>query len=243
VFSTVHETIPTTSRTIANENASASRLTDVEFGIVQRAIDGYAEVLHAHRLRLHVLRDFERYVAVRRAQDDHHLNQAFHPRHTRIGKRDFWLLVEDSDGHAAATFCTRILEVENFYAVIRTQSLWFGLRPTVVDSRFVVSCTIPPFGGLVGYGGGLWIRPDKRHHERLAQIMPRLARAFALRNCDIDHDSAMLLNSADPALAIKSRQRAAAAARTYGFARAEPFVEGWFPPEQCEALVHLCHST
>jgi hypothetical protein len=39
------------------------------------------------------------------------------------------------------------------------------------------------------------------------------------------------------------RYRAAAAARTYGFARAEPFVQGWFPPEQRAATMHLCHST
>jgi hypothetical protein len=29
----------------------------------------------------------------------------------------------------------------------------------------------------------------------------------------------------------------------YGFARARRFVDGWFPPESREAIMHLCHST
>jgi hypothetical protein len=223
--------------------AVSPRLTDAEFGAVQRAIDGYIEALRESGLRLHVQRDFQAYVAVRRAHGDHHLNQAFDPRHARIGHRDFWLRLDDGDGDTVATFCMRVCEVEDFYAVIRTQSLWFGIRPTLVDPRYVVSCVIPPFGGVVGHGGGLWIRPDRRGQRGLVQLLPRLARALALRNHDIDHDSAMLLNSAEPAASEKVRRRAAAAARTYGFARAEPFVQGWFPPEQRDATMHLCHAT
>jgi hypothetical protein len=221
----------------------SSALTDTEFGTVQRAVDGYIEALRENGLTLHVLRDFRRYVAVRHAYGDHHLNQAFDPSHARIGNRDFWLRVDDGDDKPVATFCMRTLQVDDFYAVIRTQSLWFGARPTLVDPRYVVSCLIPSFGGAVGHGGGLWIRPDQRGHRGLAQLLPRLARALALRNHDIDHDSAMLLNSAQAADAEKVRRRAAAAARTYGYARAEPFVRGWFPPEQRDATMHLCHAT
>lgn len=228
---------------VAASRDSIAPLSDAEFAIVQQAIDGYADWLLGLRLRAHVRRDFDRYVALRHAHGDRHINQAFDPTHTRFGPRDFWVLVEEAHGAAVATFCMRSLDVANVYTLIQSQSLWFSKRPRLVDPGFVVSCSIPPFGGRVGHGGGLWIRPDLRGQQGLVRLMPRFARALALRNHDIDHDSAMLLNSADPAQAAKVHHRAAAAARTYGFARAEPFVQGWFPPEQRDATMHLCHST
>jgi hypothetical protein len=221
--------------------APSSPLTDAEFGIVQRAIGGYIEVLRESGLKLHVRRDFDGYVAVRHAHGDHHLNQAFDPGHARIGSRDFWLLIEDARAAAVATVCMRIFEVENFYSVIQSQSLWFGLKPRLVDPDFVVSCAIPAFGGRVGHGGGLWIHPDRRGQHGLAFLLPRLLRALALRNSDIDHDTGMLLNTADPQRAAAVARRAAAAARIYGFARHAPMVQGWFPPEARTAAVHLCH--
>jgi hypothetical protein len=31
--------------------------------------------------------------------------------------------------------------------------------------------------------------------------------------------------------------------RVYGFARVDRFVDGWFPPEARNAVMHLCHAT
>ena len=210
----------------------APPLTDDEFETVQRSIEAYLARLMEIGLHVHVLRDFERYVATRRINGDHHLNQAFDPTHTHFDRRDFWLLLEDQNGKTAGTYCMRILDVENFYAEIQTQRFWFGPRLRVVDPRFVVSCSIPPFGGVVASCGGMWVRPDRRG-DGVSRIVPRLARALGLRNSNIEHDCGMVLNNPDPArLAV----------RNYGYARVELMTDGWFPPEQCDMVVHLCHA-
>ena len=191
---------------------------------------------------IHVSRDFERYVAVRRAYGAHHLNQAFDPCHVRFDARDFWLLAEDRDGAPLATYCSRTFEIGDFYSLVISQTLWFGAGLRLVDPRFEVRRTLPAFGGTVAHAGGFWIRPEHRGHLALTRLMPRLARALALRNAAIEHDSGMLLD--DPSEPVRERleARAAAAVRTYGFARAGVMVDGWFPPEHRVARVRLCHS-
>jgi hypothetical protein len=212
--------------------ALSAPLTDPEFEAAQRAIEAYSERFIAMGLRLHVLRDFGRYVATRRAHGDHHLNQAFDPAHAQFDRRDFWLLLEERSGDAVATYCTRIFEVENFYHEVQTQRLWFGPKLRLVDQRFVVSCSIPAFGGVVAHDGGMWVRPDCRGGG-ISKVLPRLARALALRNANIDHDCGMFLNAPDP-------ERLAV--RNYGYARVELMVDGWFAPEQETAVVHLGHA-
>jgi hypothetical protein len=217
---------------VAAPGDDAPPLTDAEFDIVQRAIEAYLERLREIGLRVHVLRDFKRYVATRHTNGDHHLNQAFDPAHTEFGRHDFWLLLEERGGSAAGTYCMRMIAVKNFYTEVQTQRFWFGPKLRLVDPRFVVDCKIPPFGGLVASCGGMWVRPDWRG-SGVSKIVPRLARALGLRNSQIEHDCGMVLNNPDPArLAV----------RNYGYARVELMTRGWFPPEQCEMTVHLCHA-
>lgn len=207
-------------------------LSDPEFDHVQRAVERHLATLLARGLRVHVRRDFDRYCALRRAHGDHHLNQAFDPDHVRFDKRDFWLLIEQQDASPVATYCLRVLETENVYTEILTQRLWFGSGPRLVDPRFEIDCAIPPFGGVVASSGGMWVHPARRG-AGVSWIVPRLARALALRNSSIEHDFGMVLNNPDPArLAV----------RNYGYARVEVMTDGWFPPEQADMTVHLCHA-
>jgi hypothetical protein len=66
-----------------------------ECGQVQRAVDGYFGVLAAARISLCVRRNFRDYAAIRHANGDAHLNQAFDPVFTRFGADDFWLLAQN----------------------------------------------------------------------------------------------------------------------------------------------------
>ncbi len=212
---------------LAPADAPSPPLSDAEFDTVQRAVEHYLGTLLRLGVHVHVRRDFDRYVSIRRAHGDHHLNQAFDPTHTNFHRRDFWLLVEDREGTEIATFCMRTIEVANFYSIIQSQSLWFNKRPHLVDPRFIVSCTIPPFGGLVAHGGGMWVRKDRRG-TCISWVLLRLGRALALRN-----NSGMILDNPDPKrLGIKN----------YGLARVELMTDGWFPPEGRTATVHLCHA-
>jgi hypothetical protein len=210
---------------------------------IQLAIEYYIAALGAVGLSLRVRRNFHDYAALRRRNGDYRLNQVFDPRFMKAGERDFWLLVTDEWGDAVATHCLRRFIVEDFYDLIRSQTLWFGARLHLVDPRFVVACEIPPFGGEVAHGGGLWVRRDYRGSAKLSFILPRLARAIALRMAPFDHDSAMIRNDPRDPPRLSDRKAAFMGMRTYGFARVRRFVDGWFPPEGRNAIMHLCHAT
>lgn len=216
-----------------------------ECGQVQRAIDGYVEALAAHRTSLRVRHNFRDYAAIRYVHGDIHLNQAFDPIFTRFGSEDFWLLAQNQVGDPIATYCVRRFIVDDFYRLIRSQALWFGAaRP--VDPRFVVECEIPPFGGEVAHAGGLWVREDYRgafRQPRLSTVMSRLACAITLRNRPFDHDSAMIRITPRGSAEVADRKAVSLGVGAYGFARACRYVDGWFPPEGREAIMHLCHST
>ena len=219
------------------------RLATHEAARVQLAIEGSIAALDEAGISLHVRRNFSTYAAIRRAYGDVHLNQAFDPKETRFGHDDFWLLAENHRGEAIATFCLRRFVVEDFYAMIRSQALWFSNSLPLVDPRFVVECAIPPFGGEISHGGGLWVREDHRGCSRLAIIMPRFARAIAFRCRPFDHDSGMLRNDPRDRSVIADRKAVFMGKRVYGFARVHRFVDGWFPPDACDAVLYLCHST
>ncbi|MBV8890110.1 MAG: hypothetical protein JO267_10035 [Alphaproteobacteria bacterium] len=221
----------------------ARPLNNDEHARVQHAIDDYVANLGAAGISLRLRRNFHNYVAVRHSYGETHLNQAFDPQHVRFGLHDFWVLAENRAGEPIATYCSRRFRVENFFDLIRSQALWFGDRPRLVDPRFIVECEIPPFGGEVLHGGGLWVRPDYRGATNLSAILPRFARAIALRNRPLDFDSGMIRNDpADPPR-LADRKAAFMGVRAYGFARVHRFVDGWFPPEGRAAIMHLCHST
>jgi hypothetical protein len=188
-------------------------------------------------------RDFATYTAIRRAHGDRHLNQAYDPLHVSFGEGDFWLLAENDQGQAIATYCLRRFIVRDFFDLIRSLELWFSPPPRQMDLRFAIDCAIPPFGGEVIHGGGLWIREDYRGSSRLAVVMPHLARALALCDRPFDHDTAMIRNDPGDAAQTAERKAVYMGRRVYGFARVHRFVDGWFPPEARNAVMHLCHAT
>src|SRR5262245_33466046 len=110
----LHSATPALAPRMPSEPAAPRPLSDAEFDRVQRAIEAYLATLLQVGIRVQVRRDFDRYVALRRAHGDHHLNQAFDPAHTRFDRRDFWLLMEQQgDGGTVATYCLRVLDTDN----------------------------------------------------------------------------------------------------------------------------------
>jgi hypothetical protein len=213
---------------------------------IQLAIEGHIGSLADAGITLRVKRNFETYAAIRLANGVMHFNQAFDPRHVRLGNDDFWLLALDRRGEAVATYCVRRFIVDDFYDLIRSQALWFGRRPRLADPRFVVDCTIPSFGGQVIYEGGNWVRKDYRgrcRQPRVCHALSRLARAIALRNGPFDYDTAMILNDPRDRPEVTSRKAVSLGIEACGFAGVHRFVNGWFPPEGREAILYLCYST
>ena len=191
-------------------------LTGYESARIQIAIEGSIAALGGVGISLHVRRNSETYAAIRRDHGDTHLNQAFDPRETRFGHDDFWLLAENHDGEAIGTYCLRRFFVEDFYALIRSQALWFSSRSPLVDPHFHVKCAMPPFGGEISHGGGLWVREDYRGCSRLAIVMPRFARATALRMRPFDHDSGMIRDDPRDRTGVADRRATLWASRSMG---------------------------
>lgn len=202
------------------------------------AIDQYTTALAVAGISLCVQQDFATYCTIRRAHGDVHLNQAFDPVCTRFGGDDFWLLAENQEREAVGTYCQRRFVVADFCKLIRSQVNIHNL----VDPRSSVKCEIPAFGGEVTYGGGLWVRKDYRGSSRLALILPRFARAVALQNRRFDHDSGMIRNDPGDSPRVAGRKAVFLGTRIYGFARVHRLVHGWFPPENRNATLHLCHA-
>lgn len=218
-------------------------LSPTERNIVETVQNRLTDRLAESGLYARRRHDFPGYVAIRQAHGDTHLNQAFDPLHVEFFEDDFWLLAENEFGEAIATYCLRRFRVADFFDLIRSLKLWFGLQPSVADGCFKIDCAIPPFGGEIVHGGGLWIRDDHRGSSRLAIAMPHLARAIALLDRPFDHDSAMIRNHPGDPPEMAQRKAVYMGEKVYGFARVHRFVDGWFPPENRSAVMHLCHAT
>jgi len=209
---------------------------------VSQAIDRFTAALAAINISIEVHHDFKLYASIRRQYGDSRLNQAFDPQHTCFGAYDFWLRAR-RECEEIGTCCTRRVIADDFYELIRTQALWFSRTPELIQWPIAVDCKIPPFGGEIVHSGGLWVRQDLRGWSRLASVLPRLARALSLRERAFDHDTGMIRSAPSDTAKAAARKAEFAAVRTYGFARVSRFVDGWFPPEGRNAVMHLCHST
>jgi hypothetical protein len=194
-------------------------------------------------ISIRIQSDFASYNALRRANGCGRLNQVFDPRYADIGASDFWLLAENRAGEAIATYCLRRFVVDDFYDLIRSLTLWFPNRQQPPDARFIVEGGGLPVGGEIAHGGGLWVRDDYRGFSRLAAAMPRLARAVALHERPFDHDTAIIRDDPEDPPELAQRKATYLGMRVYGFARVHGFTNGWFPPEEREAVMHLCHAT
>jgi len=218
-------------------------LSAAEKHSVLQAVEKFMAMLTSKNTSVEIRNEFSHYVAIRHAHGDTHLNQAFDPQYACFAENDFWLLVRGQYGDVLATYCVRRFTVDDFYRLVRSQALWFSQNPRLVHQELTVECEIPPFGGEIVHGGGLWVRQDLRGSSRLAFMLPRLARALSLHNRAFDHDTGMIRNAPQDSPKAAERKAVFAGIRTYGFARVSRFVDGWFPPEGRNAIIHLCHAT
>jgi hypothetical protein len=58
-----------------------------------------------------------------------------------------------------------------------------------------------------------------------------------------DHDTGMIRTVPRKPLAVAERQARYMGHQVYGYARVRTFCDGWFPPENTSAIMHLAHST
>lgn len=209
--------------------ATGQPLSNAEFGAVQADTERAFNDLLRMGLTVHVEHDFEAFAHYRSGVGDRLVNPSFDPACCRIGPSDFWLRVVDDSGQTVATTATRIfVDVDNFYQLMRSGRLWGDRLLRVVD-RCETECSVPAFGGVIGYWGGMWVDPAQRGRG-LAKLVPELQRGLMLRNNAIDFETGLVF---EPLVALALRQ--------YQFARVELVVDGYFPPTRKPTRVFLCH--
>jgi hypothetical protein len=221
---------------------------ELEACIAQTSIENAINMCFRRKIQLSVRLNFKAFAEIRKAFG-HKLNQAFDPEFTKFGPNDFWVSANLQTGELRdgpiAMAAMRVFHVDDFFEIIQDQSLWFG-EPRKLDPRFHVYCEIPPFGGVVGHCGSLWVHPHYRGSKpgvRLSSLLPRYCRAIAIRNFGIEHDTGMIRTVPRTDLAKADRKARFTGTRVYGYARVEPFCDGWFAPDKVPAIVHLAHST
>jgi hypothetical protein len=206
-------------------------LTEAEFSLVQRHCDRTIGDLLRLRLDLCIEHDFEEFAALRSQVADGFVYPSFDPRHSRLDRDAFWLRAVDEAGRTVATHASRVFRTDDFYRLMRSERLWHDRGVHILNSGYKMNCPIPPFGGVVGHTGGMWVHPSQRG-RRLATLLPSLARGLLLRNYEVEYETGLVFEELVP-LALRS----------YGYPRVELCVDGLFPPTGEPERVYMCHMT
>ncbi len=211
--------------------SSPRRLSDAEFACVQAHCARVINDILRLGLSVHVETDFHAFARYRKSVGDGFCYPSFDPTCCRIAPSDFWLRVVDDAGDIVAAQAARFFDdVEDFYHLMRSETLWYD-RMIHEVGRCRPNCTIPPFGGVVAHNGGMWV--SRPHRLRgLAKLLPALSRGLQLRNHSFDFDTGLVF------------ERIAQVALTlYQYPRCELVIDGYFPPTGKSERVYLCHMS
>ena len=117
--------------------------------------------------------------------DWYRLPNMFHPQYSELTpENSYWIAGEDEYGEIVATQAGRIyfwpettLEEEARLMFYAGREAGQRCAVTAADAKSIT--------GVVFYGGSVWVRPDFRK-KQLAQILPRMGRAYALARWPVD---------------------------------------------------------
>jgi GNAT superfamily N-acetyltransferase len=117
--------------------------------------------------------------------DWYRLPNMFHPEYSELSpENSYWIAGENEDGEIVATQAGRIYYWPETTLEQEARLMFYAGREqgqrcavTAADAKLI--------GGVVFYGGSVWVRPDFRK-QQLAQILPRMGRAYALARWPVD---------------------------------------------------------
>jgi GNAT superfamily N-acetyltransferase len=117
--------------------------------------------------------------------DWYRLPNMFHPDYSELNSQNsYWIAGEDAYGEIVATQAGRIYYWPETTLEQEARLMFYAGREqgqhcvvTAADAKLIT--------GVVFYGGSVWVRPDFRK-QQLAQILPRMGRAYALARWPVD---------------------------------------------------------
>ena len=140
-------------------------------------------------IRLRLRYDFEELVYVNQQQTRlgnwFRLVDMFNPRHSDLTpENSYWISGENEHGEIIATQAGRVYYWPESTLEQEARLMFYGGRDE--GQRCIVTAEdAKVIGGVVFYGGSVWVRPDFRGRN-LSQLLPRLGRAYAVARWPVD---------------------------------------------------------
>lgn len=140
-------------------------------------------------IRLRLRHDFDALVYVNKQEADRgnwfRLVNMFNPNYTDLNpENSYWISGEDENGEIVVTQAGRVYYWPDTTLDQEARLMFYGGREegqlcivTAKDAKLI--------GGVVFYGGSVWVRPDFRG-RRLFELLPRLGRAYAVARWPVD---------------------------------------------------------
>jgi hypothetical protein len=140
-------------------------------------------------IRLRLRHDFDALVYVNKQEADRgnwfRLVNMFNPNYTDLkSENSYWISGEDEHGEIVVTQAGRVYYWPDTTLEQEARLMFYGGREegqrcivTAKDAKLI--------GGVVFYGGSVWVRPDFRG-RRLSELLPRLGRAYAVARWPVD---------------------------------------------------------
>jgi len=140
-------------------------------------------------IRLRLRHDFENFVTLNKFEvargNWYPLVDIFQPAHGGLSAENgYWISGETDDGEVVVTQAGRIYFWPTTTLADEAAAMFYGGRPEA-GSCIVKAEAAHKIGGVVFFGGAVWVRPDFRRNG-LSKLMPRLGRAYAAARWPID---------------------------------------------------------
>ena len=140
-------------------------------------------------LRLRLRHDFGELVYVNKQQTSRgnwfRLVNMFNPQYSDLSpENSYWISGEDEHGEIVVTQAGRIYYWPETTLEQEARLMFYGGQDE--GQRCVITAKDAELiGGIVFYGGSVWVRPDLRG-KHLSELLPRLGRAYAVARWPVD---------------------------------------------------------
>jgi hypothetical protein len=140
-------------------------------------------------IRLRLRHDFGELVYVNQQQTSRgnwfRLVNMFNPQYSDLTpENSYWISGEDEHGEIVVTQAGRVYYWPNTTLEQEARLMFYGGRDEG-QLCIVTAKDASAIGGVVFYGGSVWVRPDFRG-RRLSELLPRLGRAYAMARWPVD---------------------------------------------------------
>jgi hypothetical protein len=140
-------------------------------------------------VRLRLRHDFGELVYVNKQQaalgNWFRLVNLFNPEYSDLSPdNSYWISGEDESGEIVVTQAGRVYCWPETTLELEARQMFYGGQDE--SQRCIVTAKdAKSIGGVVFYGGSVWVRPDFRG-RRFSEILPRLGRAYAVARWPVD---------------------------------------------------------